>query len=79
MVLSAAKRERPPGMSDADYDNLERARDAQVRDQTTLSRNSKLMIAPEGGHNLQIDNPGFVAHAVEQETQVVTDHMKLTP
>lgn len=79
IVLSAAKRERPPGMSDADYDNLERARDGQVRDQTTLSRNAKLMIAPEGGHNLQVDNPGFVASAIEEETLAVRKHTKLIP
>jgi pimeloyl-ACP methyl ester carboxylesterase len=79
IVLSAAKRERPPGMSDADYDNLERARDEQVHDQTTLSRNSKLMIAVEGGHDLHIDNPGFVASAIEQVTLAVTNRTKLTP
>jgi pimeloyl-ACP methyl ester carboxylesterase len=79
IVLSAAKRERPPGMSDADYDDLERARNGQVRDQTTLSRNSKLMIAPEGGHNLQIDNPQFVASAIEEEVLAVKNHTKLTP
>lgn len=79
LVLSAAKRERPPGMSDADYDKLERTRDRQVRDQTKLSRNSKLEIAPEGGHNLQIDNPAFVAAAVEQEIQAVKNHTELNP
>lgn len=78
IVLSAAKRERPPGMSDADYENLERAREGEVRDQTTLSRNAKLMIAPEGGHNLQVDNPGFVASAIEQEILAVANHTKLT-
>jgi pimeloyl-ACP methyl ester carboxylesterase len=79
IVLSAAKRERPPGMSDAAYDDLEHARDKQIRDQTTMSQNSILMIAPEGGHNLQIDNPRFVASAIKQETLAVINHTKLTP
>ena len=44
-----------------------------------LSHNSKFVLDPNGGHDIQTDDPKAVAEAVEQVVTAVKNHTKLNP
>ena len=77
-VLAAGKRPPPPGMTEDTYKDIRRAIDKDRFDASYLSRNSKFVLDPNSGHNIQLDDPKAVAAAVEQVVAAVTHHTKLT-
>jgi pimeloyl-ACP methyl ester carboxylesterase len=77
-VLAAGKRPVPPGMTEDTYEDIRRATNEDRAGAPHLSRNSKFILDPDSGHNLQIDNPKLVAQAVEEVVAAVTGNTKLT-
>ena len=66
IVLGAGKRSKPPGTSDALWEELRKERDEQVQDLAHLSRNSKFILAPSSGHAIHNDDPELVARAMKE-------------
>lgn len=66
VVIAAGKRSQPPGMSAEEWLAMRTARDAQVKELSKLSSNSKFILDPPSGHNVERDNPKLVANAIEE-------------
>jgi pimeloyl-ACP methyl ester carboxylesterase len=66
IVLAAGRRPAPPGVSEEVWARLKVEKDEQVRDQASLSQNSKFQLDPSSGHNLHLENPELVARAIEE-------------
>jgi pimeloyl-ACP methyl ester carboxylesterase len=79
IVLGAGKRPAPPGTSDALWKQLRQERDEQVRDLARLSRNSKFILDPASGHDIQTDNPQIVARAIEEVLEAISRGAPLKP
>ena len=77
IVLAAGKRSPPPGMTEESYRELRREKDQERVDAARLSRNSKFILDPESGHNIESDNPKLVARAVEEVVEAVVGKAKL--
>lgn len=77
-VLAAGKRPPPPGMTEDAYKDIRGAIDKDRLDASHLSRNSKFLLDPNSGHNIQLDDPNAVAAAVEQIVAAATHRTKLT-
>jgi pimeloyl-ACP methyl ester carboxylesterase len=77
LVLAAGKRPPPPGMTEDSYKDIKRANNQVRADAAHLSRNSKFVVDPNSGHNIQIDDPRAVAEAVEEVVAAVKNHAKL--
>jgi hypothetical protein len=56
----------PPGTSDELWSELRVEKDDQAMGLMLLSTNSKLVRDRSSGHQIQTDNPGLVAGAIEQ-------------
>lgn len=78
-VLAAGKRPLPPGMTEKSYSDIRRAIDKDRVEAAHLSRNSKFVLDPNSGHNIQLTDPDVVAQAVEAVVTAVRDHTKLAP
>jgi pimeloyl-ACP methyl ester carboxylesterase len=76
-VLAAGKRPAPPGMTEEAYKDIRRATDDDRVAAARLSRNSKFILDPDGGHNLQIDDPKLVARAIEEVVAAVKGKSRL--
>jgi len=72
IVLGAGKRPPPPGTSDDLWKKLRAEKDEQVRDQASLSRNSKFILAERSGHAIQSDDPQLVAGAIKEVLEAVS-------
>jgi pimeloyl-ACP methyl ester carboxylesterase len=79
IVLGAGKRSKPPGTSDEMWRQLRQEREAQVRDMTNLSRNSKLVVDPQSGHAMHHDNPQLIANSIVEILEAAAKGIKLTP
>jgi len=77
IVLGAGKRPPPPGTSDSLWGVLRSARDQQVLDLASLSRNSKFVLDTASSHAIQQDNPSLVAQAIQEVLEAVTRHARL--
>jgi pimeloyl-ACP methyl ester carboxylesterase len=77
LVLAAGKRPPPPGMTEDAYRNIRQAIDENRVDAAHLSRNSKFVLDPNSGHNIQLDDPKIVADAVEEVVAAVKNHARL--
>ena len=76
-MLAAGKRPVPPGMTEDSYRDIRRATDEDRAAAAHLSRNSKFLLDPDVGHNLQIDDPKFVARAIEEVVAAVKGESRL--
>ena len=79
IVLAAGKRPPPPGMTEESYKEIRRGRDEELVEMAHLSSNSKFILDPGSGHNLQLENPQLVARAIEEVIDAVKGHTQLTP
>jgi pimeloyl-ACP methyl ester carboxylesterase len=79
IVLGAGVRNTPPGTSEEMWKDLRMKRDEQVRDLAHLSRNSKFIVDPSGGHNLHLQNPQLVARSIEEVIEAASKAAKLIP
>ena len=77
LVLAAGKRPPPPGMTQETYKDIRRANDERHVEASHLSRNSKFVLDPNSGHNIQLDDPKAVADAVDEVVGAVKNHTKL--
>lgn len=66
IVIGAGKRAQPPGTSNEQWLAMRNARDSRVKQLSKLSRNSKFVLDPTSGHNIQHDNPKLVAEAIQE-------------
>jgi pimeloyl-ACP methyl ester carboxylesterase len=65
IVIGAGKRPQPPGTSSEQWLEMRTARDAHVKELSKLSGNSKFILDPASGHNVEHDNPPLVAKAIQ--------------
>ena len=65
IVIGAGKRLQPPGTSNEQWVQMRTARDRRVEALTRLSTNSRFILDPASSHNIQSDNPGIVATAIQ--------------
>lgn len=79
IVLAAGKRQRPPGTPDDLWAQIRVEKDGQRVDLSRLSSNSKFVLDPSSGHNLQADNPQLVARAIEEILTALTKGAPLSP
>jgi pimeloyl-ACP methyl ester carboxylesterase len=77
IVLAAGKRPPPPGMTEETYKDIRLAIDKDRTEAAALSRNSKFILDPNSGHNIQHDDPRAVAAAVAEVVLAAKDHTKL--
>ena len=66
VVIGAGKRSQPPGTSTEQWLEMRGSRDSHVKELSTLSTNSKFILDPTSGHNIERDNPKLVAEAIEE-------------
>jgi len=78
LVLAAGKRPSPPGMTEESYKDIRLAIDRDRVEAAHLSGNSKFILDPNSGHNIQLDDPKLVAQAVEEVAAAVTAGARLT-
>jgi pimeloyl-ACP methyl ester carboxylesterase len=76
-MLAAGKRPLPPGATEGTYKDIRRANDQVRAEAAHMSRNSKFLVDPDSGHNIQIDDPKAVAEAVQEVVVAVNNHTKL--
>ena len=65
IVIGAGNRAQPLGTSAEQWLEMRRSRDGRVRELSKLSENSKFLLDPASGHNIEHDNPKLVAEAIE--------------
>jgi hypothetical protein len=68
----------PPGVSAEQWHRLSEEKRKQKVGLTTLSRNSKLVIAEKSGHLMQIDEPDLVVESVRQVLEAARLGTKLS-
>jgi pimeloyl-ACP methyl ester carboxylesterase len=79
IVLGAGVRPAPPGTPDSLWRDLRRERDEQVRELTTLSRNSRFVLSPNSTHDMPSDDPDRIAQAVLDVVTAIRAHAPLGP
>jgi pimeloyl-ACP methyl ester carboxylesterase len=65
IVIGAGRRPQPPGISDEQWLTMRNERDAHVKELSHLSGNSKFILDPASGHNVEHDNPNLVAKTIQ--------------
>ena len=78
IVLAAGKRPQPPGTPDDLWAQIRVEKDGQKIDLSRLSSNSKFVLDPSSGHNIQADNPRLVARAIEEVLAVISKGLPLS-
>jgi pimeloyl-ACP methyl ester carboxylesterase len=66
IVIGAGKRAQPPGTSAEQWLEMRNSRDSHVKELSALSTNSKFILDPTSGHNIEHDNPKLVAEAIQE-------------
>jgi hypothetical protein len=69
----------PPGIAADDWKRVIEEKHQQKVKLTSLSHNSKLIIAEKSGHHIQLDEPEVVVNAVRQVIESVKRHQPLKP
>ena len=69
----------PPGISADEWERFNDEKRRQKMEFTKLSRNSKLIVAENSGHHIQLDEPAVVANAIQQVVEAVRRGEKLLP
>ncbi|HVH73175.1 MAG TPA: alpha/beta hydrolase family protein, partial [Candidatus Dormibacteraeota bacterium] len=65
IVIGAGKRAQPPGTSAEQWSEMRSSRDRRVKELSKLSRDSKFILDPTGGHDIEHDNPELVSEAIQ--------------
>ena len=65
IVIGAGKRSQPPGLSAEQWLEMRNERDVHLQELSKLSDNSKFILDPASGHNIEHDNPKLVAKAIQ--------------
>ena len=77
IVIGAGKRAQPPGTSAERWLGMRTSRDSRVKELSNLSRNSKFILDPTSGHNIEHDNPQLVAEVIQQLVSEISVSRKL--
>jgi pimeloyl-ACP methyl ester carboxylesterase len=77
IVIGAGKRAQPPGTSTEKWLEMRSSRDSRVKELSKLSRNSKFILDPMSGHNIEHDNPKLVAEAIQELVNKLSPGRKL--
>ena len=64
-------------MTEEAYKDVRRDADQSRAKAANLSRNSKFLVDPDSGHNIQIEDPKLVARAVEEVVAAVKTNTML--
>jgi pimeloyl-ACP methyl ester carboxylesterase len=65
IVIGAGRRSQPPGLSAEQWLEMRNERDVHLKELTKLSGNSRFILDPASGHNVERDNPKLVAKAIQ--------------
>lgn len=76
IVIGAGKRAQPPGTSSEQWLEMRNSRDGRVKNLSKLSRNSKFILDPTSGHNIEHDNPKLVAEAIQELVTAISQSRK---
>lgn len=76
IVIGAGKRAQPPGTSTEQWLEMRSSRDSRVKELSKLSRNSKFIVDPTSGHNIEHDNPKLVAEVIQQLVDDISSSRK---
>ena len=79
IVLAAGKGPAPPGTSEELWAQLKLEKDGQKIDLSRLSSNSRFILDPASGHNIEIDNPQLVARSIEEVLTSLSSGKHLVP
>lgn len=79
IVLAAGKKPAPPGTSEDLWTQLRLEKDGQKIDLSRLSSNSRFILDPASGHNIEIDNPQLVARSIEEVLTCLSNGKPLVP
>jgi hypothetical protein len=77
VVIGAGKRAQPPGTSTEQWLEMRSSRDTRVKELSKPSRNSKFILDPASGHNIEHDNPELVAKVIQQLASEIPVSRKL--
>lgn len=69
----------PPGIPADEWKRVNEEKRRQKVEFTKLSRNSKLIVAENSGHHIQLDEPAVVANAIQQVVDAAQRGAKLLP
>jgi hypothetical protein len=74
IVIGAGKRAQPPGTSTEQWLEMRTSRDSHVKELSELSRNSKFILDPLSGHNIE---PRTIEEAIQELVNKLTVDRKL--
>ncbi|MBA4849820.1 alpha/beta hydrolase [Emticicia sp. BO119] len=77
IILGAGLAKQPPGTPDEQWQAIRKEKEEQKRGLTSLSSNSKFILDPQSGHNIQYDNPAIVANAIESIIKAIDLKQKI--
>jgi pimeloyl-ACP methyl ester carboxylesterase len=77
IVIGAGQRAQPPGTSAEQWLEMRSSRDRRVRELSKLSTNSKFILDPTSGHNIEHDNPKLVASVIQELVNEILSNRKL--
>ena len=69
----------PPGVSADEWKRLNDEKRQQKLEFAGLSRNSKMIVAPNSEHHIQLDEPAVVIDAIQQVVDAAQRHVRLRP
>jgi pimeloyl-ACP methyl ester carboxylesterase len=79
IVLAAGRKAAPPGTSEDLWTQIRTEKDGQKIDLSRLSSNSKFILDPASGHNIESDDPQLVARSIEEVINSVESGTHLVP
>ena len=77
IVIGAGKRAQPLGTAAEQWLEMRSSRDGRVKELSKLSRNSKFILDPTSGHNIEHDNPKLVAEVIQELVKEILSNRKL--
>jgi pimeloyl-ACP methyl ester carboxylesterase len=77
VVLISGKNEKPPDISVAEWSRLMEEKREQKMGLAKLSTNSKVILAEQSGHHIQLDEPAIVVGAIRLVVEAVRHHARL--
>jgi len=66
IVIGAGKRVQPPGTSAEQWLEMRSSRDSHVKELSKLSTDSRFILDPASGHNIEHDNPKLVVETIQE-------------
>lgn len=77
IILGAGIGQKPPGTPDEQWEKIREEKDKQKRGLTTLSGNSKFILASKSSHSIQNDDPEIVVKSIQMVINSISSKTKL--